>query len=214
MPHFCKSCVAAHIVDPCLFLSSDNHTLNSSVPFNDEYPENDESQDLKTPNISLNSQINYDANQTYYKKNKHVRKKRKDPFEHKEQLVSSKIQKSEKILPGDKMEPVLFVKQEPGIENTDTDSEMGTNLAPQALDQTKGVSDQAVADADSSLDYQVDVQDPVNGECKFSQILDKQFFQRINCKYFVLGAQKNRLNETVLFSTHNIGNHFLLHTLN
>ena len=160
--------------------------MNSSVPFNDEYPENDESQDLKTPNISLNSQINYDANQTYYKKNKHVRKKRKDPFEHKEQLVSSKIQKSEKTLPGDNIEPVLFVKQEPGIENTDTDSEMGTNLTTQALDQTKGASDQTVADADSSLDYQVDVQDQVNGECKFSQVLDKHFFSVLIVNIFLL----------------------------
>ena len=83
------------------------------------------------------------------------------------------------------MEPVLFVKQEPGIENTDTDSEMGTNMTTQALDQTKGASDQAVADADSSLDYQVDVQDQVNGECKFSQVLNKHFFSVLIVNIFL-----------------------------
>ena len=41
--------------------------------------------------------------------------------------------------------------------------------------------------------------------------LDKEKFSAYNCKYFlshyfshVLGAQKHRLNETVLLSTHNI----------
>ena len=154
-----------------LLSPSDNRSVNS-IQY-DDHPIDARSHNFKRSSVCVNSQspdLNrlYDASQTDLEMVKHVRKKRRDPFDTRDQSISTKIQKTvENYDPRrENVEPVsLIVKQEPVAENEveDTESDSGT-IGSQVLDQTKGVSDQGIADSDSGLEYREGIPGQLHGE--------------------------------------------------